>query len=141
MNVFNTKRLDNNLPLPFKKHANDAGYDIYAAKDTWVLPFQTKVIPSNHSILIENGLFGGMYPRSSIRKKGWLIEGIIDEGFTGFFKIIATNINLLPRKIKKGERICQMVFLKYENVTFNEVAEYSQVTQRGEGSFGHTGKL
>jgi dUTP pyrophosphatase len=140
MNVFKTKVLDLNLPLPYKKHESDAGYDIYAAEDTWVLPFQTKVIPSNHSILIENHLFGAMFPRSSIRKKGWLIEGIIDEGFTGYFKIIVTNINLLPRKIKKGERVCQMVFLKYEDVKFNFVNEYETITERGDGGFGHTGR-
>lgn len=139
MNKFDTKRLNKDLPLPFKKNPKDAGYDIYAAKDTWVLPFQTKVIPSNHSILIENELFGAMFPRSSIRKQGWLIEGIIDEEFTGYFKIIATNICLWPRKIRKGERVCQLVFLPYHNVIFNEVDEYPRETIRGEGGFGHTG--
>lgn len=140
MNEFKTKLLDLSLPLPYKKHENDAGYDIYAAEDTWVLPFQTKVIPSNHSILIDNHLFGAMFPRSSIRKKGWLIEGIIDEGFTGYFKIIATNISFFPRKIKKGERIAQMVFLRYEDVTFKQVEEFSKDTIRGDSGFGHTGR-
>lgn len=140
MNEFETKKLDSTLPLPFKKHSTDAGFDIYAAKTTWVWPFQTKVIPSNHSILIKDHLFGAMFPRSSIRKKGWLIEGIIDEGFTGFFKIIATNICLWPRRVKSGERMCQMIFLKYEDVNFVEVNYYLEKTERGDGSFGHTGK-
>lgn len=141
MNVFETKRLNPEIPLPFKKYQKDAGYDIYAAEDLWVWPLQTKVVPSNHAILIEGHLFGGMYPRSSIRKKGWLIEGIIDEEFAGFFKIICTNICLWPRKIKKGERVCQMVFVRYEDVQFKEVEEFSRQTQRGDGAFGHTGRV
>lgn len=140
MNVFETRRLDKEIPLPFKKNKQDAGYDIYAAKDYWVWPFQTKVIPSNHSILIDNHLFGAMFPRSSVRKKGWLIEGIIDQEFTGYFKIIATNICFWPRRIRKGERVCQMVFMKFEDVEFMEVEQFSKETERGSGSFGHTGK-
>lgn len=41
--------------------------------------------------------------------------------------------------VQPGERIAQMVIARYEQVTWNEVAELDE-TERGSGGFGSTGK-
>jgi dUTP pyrophosphatase len=41
--------------------------------------------------------------------------------------------------VQPGERIAQMVVSKYEQVTWNEVAELDE-TERGSGGFGSTGR-
>jgi dUTP pyrophosphatase len=41
--------------------------------------------------------------------------------------------------IKSGERICQMIISRHENIKLVQVESIS-LTQRGEGGFGHTGK-
>ena len=40
--------------------------------------------------------------------------------------------------INKGDRVAQMVFIKYEKVELVNVAELDS-TIRGEGGFGHSG--
>lgn len=139
MKKFETIRVDGNIPLPFKKRQTDAGYDLYAAENTWLLPFQTKVIQSNHRILIEDGYFGFVQARSSIRSRGMLIEGVIDEGYQGVIGIMVTNATPFFKRIKKGERVCQLILLPYINVELREVKEFSKKTDRGNGGFGSTG--
>jgi dUTP pyrophosphatase len=41
--------------------------------------------------------------------------------------------------IKRGDRIAQLVLIKYEKILFEEVEEIDE-TYRGTGGFGHTGK-
>ena len=42
--------------------------------------------------------------------------------------------------VNDGERICQMVISKHERIEWSEVDVLDE-TERGEGGFGHTGKL
>lgn len=133
MKVFETIRNDKNIPLPYKKRETDAGFDLYALEDSWILPLQTKTVKSNHKILIneESGLFGLIQSRSSIRSKGLFIDGVIDSGYSGTWGIIVTNISWLPKRIKKGERLCQAIFIPYTNPKLKEKDEFSIKTNRG----------
>ena len=66
--------------------------------------------------------------------------GICDSDFRGEVKAIVVNqdladtLNILP-----GNKIAQILFVKAEDVIFEEVEELSS-TERGEGGFGSTGK-
>lgn len=130
---FETIRNISNIPLPFKKRASDAGFDLYSAEDCWIFPLQTKTIKSNHKILIEenSGIFNLIQSRSSIRKKGLFIDGVIDSGYSGSWGIMVTNISWFPRKIKKGERLCQGIFIPYINPKLIEKEKFSKKTDRG----------
>lgn len=137
--VFKTIRLNKEIPLPFQKRETDAGYDLYAAEDRWIFPLVTKRTQSNHFIQIEDGLFGLIQPRSGIREKGLFIDGVIDEGYQGNWGIVVTNISWLPRKIKKGERICQVIFLEPKKIGFDEQDEFLEKTDRGTKGFNSSG--
>lgn len=138
--LFNTIRLNKNIPLPFQKRETDAGYDLYAAEDKWIFPFKTKRINSNHKIEINDNIVGLIQPRSNIRSRGLFIDGVIDCGYQGIWGIVVTNISLFPKKIKKGERICQVLYLEPHKVTHNEVDKFSIATERGEQGFGSSGR-
>lgn len=129
--IFETKRLYSDIPLPFKKRKTDAGYDIYAAETKIIWPLTTRTLLSNHSIDIFDGKFGFIQSRSGIRKRGMIIDGVIDAGFQGTFGLIISNVNIIPRRIKKGERVAQIIFLDYSEVEMNEVDEFSRETERG----------
>lgn len=132
MNLFNTIRVDKSIPLPYQKRETDAGYDLYASETKWIFPLRTKKLLSNHKIHIEDGLFGLIQPRSGIRSRGLFIDGVIDEGYQGIFGIVITNISLLPKRIKAGDRVCQVIYLKPYKVEHNEVDKFTEETSRGE---------
>jgi len=137
---FETIRINKEVPLPYKKRNTDAGYDLYAAETKIIWPFSTKVLKSNHKILIDENYFGFIQARSGIRSKGLMIEGIIDAGYTGTIGIMVTNTRPLPKIIKKGERVAQIMFLPKLNIKLNEVNEFEVNTDRGDNGFGSTGK-
>src|SRR6185312_2397669 len=108
---FETIRINRNIPLPYQKRITDAGYDCYAAETKVIWPLSTTTLKSNHKIHIKDGLFGLIQSRSGIRRRGMIIDGVIDEGYTGVFGIMVSNVGLLPRIIKKGDRVCQIIYL------------------------------
>lgn len=138
--VFETIRNNLNISLPFKKRETDAGWDIFSSETCIIWPFSTKVLKSNHKILIGEDYFGFIQARSSIRSKGLIIEGIIDAGYTGTIGIMVTNTRPYPRIIKKGERPAQIMILPKLNIEMIEVDEFSKKTDRGNNGFGSTGK-
>ena len=58
--------------------------------------------------------------------------------YRGEICVELVNLSNTPFTVEPGERIAQLVFSKYEKADFVEVEELSK-TERGEGSFGHTG--
>lgn len=129
--LFNTIRVNKTIPLPYQKRETDAGYDVYAAETKWIFPLTTRTLSSNHRIDITDGLFGLIQSRSGIRKRGLIIDGVVDEGYQGIFGLIISNVNLIPRKIKAGERIAQIIYLEPHKVQHNEVDEFTTKTDRG----------
>lgn len=131
---FETIKNDAHIPLPYKKRNSDAGYDLYALEESWIFPLQTKTYKSNHKILIEedSGIFSLMQPRSGIRSKGLFIDGVIDAGYQGTWGIMVTNISWFPRKIKKGDRLCQAIFIPYVNPELLERENFSKITARND---------
>ena len=65
--------------------------------------------------------------------------GTIDSGYRGEIKIILINTDLAESfEIKRGDRIAQLVFQKFESARFYEVDSLPE-SQRGAGGFGSTG--
>lgn len=80
--------------------------------------------------------------RSGLSSKGVMISngiGTVDEDFRGELRILLTNLNEEDFTIKHGDRIAQMVINRYEKISWEDVNELD-ITDRGEGGFGSTGK-
>ena len=61
--------------------------------------------------------------------------------YRGEIGIIIDNISdIYYHSIKKGERIAQLVLKKVERIEWEEVEEFSEITERNTGGFGSTGK-
>lgn len=127
----------------------DAGYDLYASEDKWFWPLQTIKVESNSHIHIPSAHLGRVTSRSGHSKDGWLVHpGTIDHGYAGNIGVIMTNLSFLPRRIKKGTRIAQMIFMPFTTVIMEEVEDsksYEQIVQklsnsnRGVSGFGDSG--
>ena len=82
-------------------------------------------------------------PRSGLGHKQGLVlgnlVGLIDSDYQGQIFISCWNRGNKPIPIEPGLRLAQMVFVPVEQVEFRIVEEFN-VSQRGEGGFGHTGQ-
>ena len=136
-------RLDASLPLPKYAMPGDAGMDLYSSVDVTINPGERQLVPTGLAIAIPNGFVGLVHPRSGLAIKNGIsvvnAPGTIDSGYRGEIKVILINHDLkTPFEVKKGERIAQIVFQKYEEVILEEV-EYLPDSARGDGGFGSTG--
>ena len=126
--------------LPVYKHnTGDAGYDLYATEDTWVWPFKVRKIPTNCKVEIPLGFYGEVTGRSGQTTLGNIVAtGVIDSTYRGVVHIMIYRIGLLPRLIKKGTRVAQMIFKPYMEANMILVDKLSE-SNRGDKGFGHSG--
>lgn len=130
--------------LPSYATPLSAGMDIRANIDAPITlePLERKLIPTGLYIELPQGYEAQIRPRSGLAiKKGISIlnsPGTIDADYRGEICVILINLSKEPFIIEDGERICQMVIAKHEQVNWEEV-EILGETERGAGGFGHTG--
>lgn len=132
-----------------------AAIDLRAMIDTPInlYPGERLLIPTGIAMWIKSPyLVGLMYPRSGLgHKKGLILgngTGVIDSDYQGELNVSAWNRNQRSRHhaptpiiIHPGERIAQLVISPIVRPTFNEVEEFSNQSERGEGGFGSTGTV
>lgn len=124
----------------FKHDLGDAGYDLYATEDKWIFPFVITKIPCNCKVELPDGHFGLVTSRSGMSLRGNItIPGIIDSTYRGQISAIVTRIGLLPRKIKRGTRVSQLIVIPYREIAWKE-REIATDTARGENGFGKSGE-
>jgi dUTP pyrophosphatase len=137
-------RSTNVLPEYSTQHA--AGMDLRAnLKEEVILgPFERMLIPTGLFIELPVGYEAQVRPRSGLAiKKGITVlnsPGTIDADYRGEIKVILINLSAENFVIQHGERIAQMVVAAHEHVEWENV-EFLEETTRGEGGFGHTGRL
>ncbi len=130
------------LPKYSTKHS--AGIDLRANINEGIelKPLERKLIPTGLFIALPVGYEAQVRPRSGLAlKKGLSVlnsPGTIDADYRGEIGIILINLSNEPVLIEDGERICQMVIAKHEQVEWEQV-DILEETDRGEGGFGHTG--
>ena len=135
-------KLRENAHIPTQGSNKAAGYDLYAWEGTYILPGQTKLIPTGLAIQPPAGYCAKIYARSGLASKKGLrpanCTGICDEDYTGEYMVALHNDSDQIQYIQDGERIAQLVFERYYIVEFEEV-EHLDETDRGMGGFGSTG--
>ena len=132
-------------PLPTHASAGSAGLDLRAALEEPVTlePLDRALIPTGLYFAIPAGYEVQIRPRSGLAMKHGITvlntPGTIDSDYRGEIRVALINLSRDPFTIEPGERICQMVLARYEQVEWVE-AEQLDDTDRGEGGFGHTGR-
>ncbi len=100
-------------------------------------------MPTGIAVSIPEGYAGFVQPRSGLAAKHGIgvlnSPGLIDSHYRGEIKVILVNLDPgRPFEVRRGDKICQLVFQKVERAAFVEVEELDS-TERGEGGFGSTG--
>lgn len=138
-------RVGEDFPLPHYATDGSAGLDMRACidEDIVVEPGDTVLIPTGLAIHIgDSGLAAVLLPRSGLGHKHGLVlgnlTGLIDSDYQGQVFISCWNRGRAAYTVNPGERIAQMVFIPVEQVEFSVVEEFD-LSDRGEGGFGHSG--
>lgn len=142
--IVQIQRLDKGLPLPDYARAGDAGMDVYSTIDCTLAPGERAIVPTGIAIALPEGFVCFAHPRSGLAAKNGIsivnAPGTIDSGYRGEIKIILINTDKTESfEIKRGDRIAQLVFQKFESARFFEVEQLPE-SQRGGGGFGSTGQ-
>lgn len=136
-------KLRENAHIPTQGSEKAAGFDLYACVGTYIMPGQTRLIPTGLAIQPPEGFCAKIYARSGLASKKGLrpanCVGVCDEDYTGEYMVALHNDSPEMQIIEDGERIAQLLFEKYYHVEFEEV-ECLDETVRGTGGFGSTGK-
>lgn len=132
------------LSLPEYKTNGSSGVDLMANIDKPITlePLERFLVPTGIFVEIPEGYEAQIRGRSGLAIKNGisLANGIgtIDSDYRGEIKVILINLGKEPFVINRGDRIAQMVMIKYEKMDF-QVVNTLEETERGHGGFGHTG--
>ena len=143
------KKLTETAITPFKAHATDAGFDLFASEDKIIKNGYTKVVSTGIALELPDGYFADVRPRSGLTSKTALRVhlGTVDSDYRGDIGIICENANHIDNhgvnrdttiRIKEGDKIGQLVIQKLPEVYLTEANELND-SQRGANGFGSTG--
>ena len=103
---------------------------------------EIQLVPTGIFMEIPEGYEGQVRARSGLALKYGISLpngiGTIDSDYRGELKVILINHGKEDFVIKNGDRIAQIVFIKYEKAEL-EIVESLEDTERSEGGFGSTG--
>lgn len=124
--------------IPNRAHPYDGGLDLFAMKGGWIFPKCMKVFDTGIHAAIPHGMVGLLTSKSGLMQKGITSRGTIDSDFRGSIKAVLFNHSWKFVRIKKGQKITQLVILPIVTPTPNVVDSLNE-TERGNGGFGSTG--
>lgn len=137
------RRLDPGVPFPTYAHPGDAGADLTTTTDVTLGPGERAVVPTGVSIALPRGYVALVHPRSGLAATCGIslvnAPGTVDAGYRGEIKVILVNLDSAePVRLRRGDRIAQVVFQRFETAIFVEV-ERLPGSDRGAGGHGSTG--
>ena len=142
MKVKVINRSDNALPA-YETSAS-AGMDVRAAneEDIVLKPMERKLIPTGLFLEIPEGFECQVRSRSGLALKSGIsvlnAPGTVDADYRGEVGVILINLSQEDFVVKKGDRVAQLVFARYEQANWEETENLSD-SHRGTGGFGSTG--
>ena len=137
------KKLVNNAVQPAYAKPGDAGLDLVATSREWSDELQCYIYGTGIAVEIPEGYVGFLVPRSSLRKYGLIMAnhiGTIDSGYRGeIFVTFRPATKDLSEIYKVGDKIAQLIIMRYPIIEMLEVDELSD-SVRGTDGHGSTGR-
>ena len=143
---------------------NDSGFDLFVPESVTINPGEIKLInmgvkcavtkkTEKIAISKSDNNIGNissfdsspyyLYARSSVSKRGIMLAnsvGIIDSGYRGPLMAAFYNTKKQPVTIDEGDRIVQICMPDLSYYWDAEIVDSLDITERGEGGLGSTGK-
>jgi len=132
--------------LPAYATSGSAGMDLRACLDepATLSPGDTLLVPTGIAIHIgDPGLAAVILPRSGLGHKHGIVlgnlVGLIDSDYQGPLMVSCWNRGRDPFELHPLDRLAQLVIVPVVQASFRLVADF-EVSDRGEGGFGSSGK-
>lgn len=135
------KKLRAEARLPTRGSVESAGADLYSAENAVVPPRGRLLVKTGISIAIPKNTYFRVSPRSGLALKHGIdvMAGVIDSDYRGEVCVILSNFTDDPFTVAEGDRVAQGILEVIQLATIEEVEDLD-VTERGAGAFGSTGK-
>lgn len=133
------------LELPRHETCQSAGMDIGAAVGEPVVlrPGEIRLISTGFAVALPGGYELQVRPRSGLAVKHGITvinaPGTIDADYRGEVKVGLINLSKESYTVYRGDRIAQLILAPVCRMILHPV-EQLDVTRRGAGGFGHTGR-
>ncbi len=138
---------DPNFPLPTRATDGSAGIDLRACIDEpiTIKAGETKLIGTGLSIYIADPNYAGIIlPRSGLGHKHGIVlgnlVGLIDADYQGELMVSVWNRSITDFVLHPAERMAQYMVVPVVRPSFEIVDEFSEVSERGAGGFGSSGR-
>ncbi|HZW68600.1 MAG TPA: dUTP diphosphatase [Pseudogracilibacillus sp.] len=136
-------KLHKDAIIPKQQHKGDVGLDLHTIDEGTLRPKGKALLRTGLAVKPPKGYEMQIRPRSGLAFKHGITvlnsPATIEPTYRGDVGIILYNTSDEPFKIKKGDRIAQAVFKKYEEKVEIEVVDELDKTARGAKGFGSTG--
>lgn len=134
------------FPLPHRATDGSAGIDLRACIDEpiTIKAGDSQLIGTGLAIYIQDPDYVGLImPRSGLGHKHGIVlgnlTGVIDADYQGELMVSIWNRSQTDYVLQPGEKMAQYLVVPIARPTFEIVAEFSDISVRGEGGFGSTG--
>lgn len=132
-------------PLPAYETAHSAGMDLraFTGEPVTLKPMERKLIPTGLYIELPVGYEAQVRPRSGLALKHGITvlnsPGTIDADYRGEIGVILINLSDRDFTVNDGDRIAQVIIAQHVTAKLVDT-EQIDITERGAGGFGHSGR-
>lgn len=132
--------LDDGAIAPTRAHWPDAGLDLYSTETAVIPAKESHCFDTGVHVEIPVGYAGFLKSKSGLNiNHGLISDGTIDSGYTGSIVVKLYNLSDTDYKVKKGDKISQLVVIPVL-LGYVKIVDYLPETERGDGGFGSTGR-
>lgn len=141
----NVERIVKSVPLPKRKSAEAAGYDLFV-HSPGVIPAKKQVlVPLGIKIQLPERTYGRIASRSGLASKHGIHvgAGVIDRDYRGEVMVLLYNLSDVDYHYMANDAIAQLIIETYHAPDVEEIANLNDIfgkTIRGDKGFGSTGR-
>lgn len=137
------KKMHATAKLPKYAHSGDHGdlaADLCSVEDMVLQTGDVRTIPTGIAMEFPPEYGGIIADRSGLAVRGLAtFAGVVDPGYRGEIRVVASYFGKEPLSIKAGDRIAQMRIVRRIEASFVEAEEIEESERSGRG-FGSSGR-
>lgn len=115
----------------------DAGLDLHSVEELEIKPGERGLVPTGLAFELPEGFVALIWDKSGIALKSGMktMGGVIEHTYRGEYKVILFNTSTETFKIRKGDKVAQMLVQPIISVEIEESMKLSD-SVRGDHAFG-----